>query len=114
MFNCNPTQSGLDPPRKLCYSVADPVVSYVPQGGCEMRRFAFVSGLILGGSVTAWLLGAALCYLFTGKLASIQVDQNQRPRLSLVDVGGLYETPPVVGASSGGAARAWDTNREAV
>ena len=79
-----------------------------------MRRFAFVSGLILGGGVTAWLLGSALCYLFTGKLPSIQVDQNQRPRLSLVDVGGLYETPSVVGASPRGAPRAWDANREAL
>jgi hypothetical protein len=79
-----------------------------------MRRFAFVSGLILGGGVTAWLLGSALCYLFTGKLPSIQVDQNQRPRLSLVDVGGLYETPSVVGAPNRGATRAWDVEREAV
>ena len=79
-----------------------------------MRRFAFVSGLILGGGVTAWLLGSALCYLFTGKLLSIQVDQNQRPRLSLVDVGGLYETPPVVAASSRSATRAWNVDREAV
>ena len=58
-----------------------------------MRRFAFVSGLILGGGVSAWLLGAALCYLFTGKLPSIQVREGQRPRLTLVDVGRLYEVP---------------------
>ena len=79
-----------------------------------MRRFAFVSGLILGGGVTAWLLGSALCYLFTGKLPSIQMDQNERPRLSLVDVGGLYETPSVVAGRHGGATRSWDANREAV
>ena len=85
-----------------------------------MRRFAFVSGLILGGGVSAWLLGSALCYLFTGKLPSIQVDANQCPRLSLVDVGGLYETPPGVVAPrkgpmpGGGATRAWDVDREAV
>jgi hypothetical protein len=60
-----------------------------------MRRFAFVSGLILGGSVTAWLLGSAFCYLFTGKLPSIQMNQNQRPRLSLIDVDQLYEMPSV-------------------
>ena len=61
-----------------------------------MRRFAFVSGLILGGSVTAWLLGSAFCYLFTGKLPSIQVDQNQRPRLSLGQIlvdSGLVKAP---------------------
>ena len=85
-----------------------------------MRRFAFVSGLILGGGVTAWLLGSALCYLFTGKLPSIQTEKNRRPRLSLVDVGGLYETPAVVTAPSRGAppnrsaTRAWDVDREAV
>ena len=73
-----------------------------------MRRFAFVSGLILGSGVTAWLLGSALCYLFTGKLPSIQISQNQRPRLSLIDVDRLYETPSVV------SARAWDTSKEAV
>ena len=73
-----------------------------------MRRFAFVSGLILGGGVTAWLLGSAFCYLFTGKLPAIQVSQNRRPRLSLVDVNGLYETPPVVPAP------AWRTDKEAV
>jgi hypothetical protein len=79
-----------------------------------MRRFAFVSGLILGGGVTAWLLGSAFCYLFTGKLPSIEMDQNQRPRLSLVDVGGLYEAPPVVTAPHRGAVRAWDVDGEAV
>ena len=67
-----------------------------------MRRFAFASGLILGGSVTAWLLGSALCYLFTGKLPSVQVGPDQRPRLSLIDVDRLYETPSVVPARTRG------------
>ena len=79
-----------------------------------MRRFAFLSGLILGGSVTAWLLGSALCYLFTGKLPAIQVGENQRPRLSLVEVGGLYETPSVITPHPRGAMRAWPTDKEAV
>lgn len=61
-----------------------------------MRRIAFVSGLILGGSVTAWLLGSALCYLFTGKLPSIEARPNERPRLALIDVDRLYETPSIV------------------
>ena len=69
-----------------------------------MRRFAFVSGLILGGGVSAWLLGSALCYLFTGKLLSIQMSEDQRLRLSLVDVDGLYETPSVVPARTWGIA----------
>jgi len=60
-----------------------------------MRRLAFVSGLILGGGVTAWVLGSAFCYLFTGKLPSIQVRENQPPRLVLIDVDRLYEVPPV-------------------
>jgi len=46
--------------------------------------------------------------LFTGKLPSIQMDENRRPRLSLVDVGGLYESPPVI------TPRAWDVDREAI
>jgi hypothetical protein len=78
-----------------------------------MRRFAFVSGLILGGGVTAWFLGAALCYLFTGKLPAIEVGKNQPPRFSLVDIDGLYETPSVVTAPSRGAMRAWPTDKEA-
>ena len=77
-----------------------------------MRRFAFVSGLILGGSLTAWLLGSALCYLFTGKLPSIQISQDQRPRLSLIDVDRLYETPNTI--SPGVPAPAWEPDKEAV
>jgi hypothetical protein len=73
-----------------------------------MRRFAFVSGLILGGGASAWLLGSALCYLFTGKLPLIEVQGDRRPRLSLVDVDRLYE------ASSVGPVRAWAPEREVV
>jgi hypothetical protein len=73
-----------------------------------MRRFAFVSGLILGGGVSAWLLGSAFCYLFTGKLPSIEVRPDQRPRLTLVDPGRLYEVPPAA------SPRAWGPEREAV
>ena len=51
-----------------------------------------------------------LCY----KLLSLQIDENKRPRLSLVDVDGLYETPAVVTAPQGGAMRAWPTDKEAV
>ena len=79
-----------------------------------MRRFAFISGLVLGGSVTALLLGSAFCYLFTGKLPSIEVGADQRPRLSLVDVDALYETPSVIAAPRGEAMRAWPTDKEAV
>jgi hypothetical protein len=64
--------------------------------------------------VIAWLLGSALCYLFTGKLLSLQMGEDHRPRLSLVDVYGLYEAPPVVVAPNRGAARAWSPDKEAV
>jgi hypothetical protein len=73
-----------------------------------MRRFAFVSGLILGGGVSAWLLGSALCYLFTGKLPSIEVRPDQRPRLTLVGVNRLVEVQPV------SSPQAWRAEREAV
>jgi hypothetical protein len=36
------------------------------------RRLAFLIGLLLGSGVCAWFLGAALVYLFTGKLLSLQ------------------------------------------
>ena len=42
-----------------------------------MRRIAFLCGLILGGSVIAYVLGSALIYLFTGKLSSVRM--NRRP-----------------------------------
>jgi hypothetical protein len=77
-----------------------------------MRRFAFASGLILGGGLTAWLLGSALCYLFTGKLPSIQINQNQRPRLSLIDVDRLYETPSATARVV--PAQSWAPDKEAV
>ena len=61
-----------------------------------MRRIAFLSGLILGGGVCGWILGSALCYLFTGKLPSIQVGEDGQARLGLIDVNALYETPEIV------------------
>jgi hypothetical protein len=57
---------------------------------------AFWSGLILGASACAWFLGSALCYLFTNKLPSIEMSPDQRPRLALIDVDRLYETPVVM------------------
>jgi hypothetical protein len=36
------------------------------------RRLSFLIGLLLGSGLCAWLLGAALVYLFTGKLLSLQ------------------------------------------
>lgn len=36
------------------------------------RRLAFLIGLLLGSGVCAWFLGAALVYLFTGKLLALQ------------------------------------------
>ena len=61
-----------------------------------MRRIAFLCGLILGGSVIAYVLGSALIYLFTGKLSSVRMNEDGRPRLVLVDVDTLYEAPSIV------------------
>jgi hypothetical protein len=61
-----------------------------------MRRIAFLGGLILGGGISAWILGSVLAFLFTGKLPSIQANANGSPRLALVDVDTLYEIPSVV------------------
>ena len=36
------------------------------------RRLSFLIGLLLGSGICAWFLGAALVYLFTGKLLSLQ------------------------------------------
>ena len=65
-----------------------------------MRRIAFFSGLILGSSVCAWILGSALCYLFAGKLPAIQTIEGEKPRLGLVDVSTLYETHEIVPESA--------------
>jgi hypothetical protein len=61
-----------------------------------MRRIAFFSGLILGSSVCAWMLGSALTYLYTGKVPAIQTSEGGRSRLGLIDVNTLYETPEIV------------------
>ena len=65
-----------------------------------MRRIAFLSGLILGSSVCAWMLGSALCYLFTGKFPAIQTIEGGQPRLGLIDVSTLYETHEIVPESA--------------
>ena len=67
-----------------------------------MRRIAFLGGLILGGGVTAYILGSALIYLITGKLSSVRMNEDGRPRLALVDVDTLYEAPSIVPRSTGG------------
>ena len=61
-----------------------------------MRRFAFLSGLILGGSVCAWILGSALTFLLTGKLPAVRASDGGPPRLELIDVNALYESPEIV------------------
>jgi hypothetical protein len=65
-----------------------------------MRRIAFLFGLILGSSVSAYVLSSALIYLFTGKLASIRMNEAGQPRLVLIDVDTLYETPSIVPRST--------------
>ena len=55
------------------------------------RRNAFLGGLVLGSSLCAWLLAAALVYFFTDKIASIQTGRGKGLRLVLADVDSLYE-----------------------
>jgi hypothetical protein len=61
-----------------------------------MRRIAFFSGLVLGSGVCAWILGAALTYLYTGKFPAIQTVEGGQLRLGLVDLSTLYETQEIV------------------
>jgi hypothetical protein len=42
------------------------------QEGSMARRLSFLIGLLLGSGLCAWFVGAALIYLFTGKLLSLQ------------------------------------------
>ena len=55
--------------------------------------------------VFAYLLGSALIYLFTGKLSSIRMSEDGRPRLVLVDIDTLYEAPSIVPGPAGWSAR---------
>ena len=50
-----------------------------------IRRVAFFGGLILGSSLCAWLLGSALAYLFTGKVAVLRLGSDRRLRAELID-----------------------------
>ena len=50
----------------------------------------------------AYILGSALIYLFTGKLSSVRMSEDGRPRLVLVDVDMLYEAPSIVPGPAGG------------
>jgi hypothetical protein len=37
-----------------------------------IRKMSFITGLLVGSCLCAWFLGAALVYLFTGKVLSVQ------------------------------------------
>ena len=54
-----------------------------------IRRISFLSGLLLGSALCAGILGAALIYLFTGKVVSLQTGAEGF-RLKLNDLA-LYE-----------------------
>ncbi len=48
-----------------------------------VRRLSFLGGLLLGSALCAWFLGAALVFLFTGKLISLQTgSQGVKVRLN--------------------------------
>jgi hypothetical protein len=38
-----------------------------------LRRLSFLTGLVVGSGLCAWLLGTALIYLFTGEVLSLRV-----------------------------------------
>ena len=57
-----------------------------------IRRIAFLSGLVLGSSLSAWALALVLTYAFTGKIPSIELG-GKKFVLKLVDLDTLYETP---------------------
>ena len=54
-----------------------------------MRRIPFLSGLLLGSVLCAWLLGAALIYFLTGKVVSLYTGPDGT-RLRLHDLS-LHE-----------------------
>ena len=41
-----------------------------------VRRLSFLTGLLVGSGLCAWLLGTALIYLFTGKILSVQTGEH--------------------------------------
>ena len=41
-----------------------------------VRRLSFLTGLLMGSGLCAWLLGTTLIYLFTGKVMSVRVGQD--------------------------------------
>ena len=41
-----------------------------------VRRLSFLTGLLVGSGLCAWLLGTALIYLFTGKILSVEIGQD--------------------------------------
>ncbi|MBN1936504.1 MAG: hypothetical protein JW934_17715 [Anaerolineae bacterium] len=51
-----------------------------------VRRIAFVSGLILGSGLSAFALGAALIYLFTGKAIAFVSSKERGLEVRLVDL----------------------------
>ncbi len=57
-----------------------------------IRRISFLGGLLLGSGLCAWFLGAALVYVFTGRLLSLQTG-SEGIRLKLHELA-LRESLP--------------------
>ncbi len=49
-----------------------------------IKRFAFITGFILGLSGFILIVGNVLLYLFTGKLPSVETGENGRPAFGLM------------------------------
>jgi hypothetical protein len=49
-----------------------------------IRRFAFITGFILGMAGFVVVAGSVLLYLFTGKLPSMEIKEGGRPSFGLI------------------------------
>ena len=59
-----------------------------------LRRSAFLSGLILGSSLCAWILGFILIHLFTGKVLALRLGGEKVLDLQLLDLS-MREVSPL-------------------
>jgi hypothetical protein len=59
-----------------------------------VRRGAFLSGLILGSSVCAWILGFVLIHLYTGKILALRLGGDTVLDLQLLDLS-MREVSPL-------------------
>jgi len=61
-----------------------------------IRRIAFFGGLTLGSSIFAFLFGAFLTFMLTGKVLAFQTSKENGTRIVLVTPDTFYESPAIV------------------